>query len=204
MTTQVMVELVKKHHPQLSETEIVSLLNRAKNRFCEETDILKETDTSLTTTASTLGYTLPTGTLKVYDVYVDTDRAVRVVGRPKVGDGNGLSSGIYYYWIENGTIYICTGGASTAYVDAGLAIVVYRSYLDADITADGEAHTMELPSRYHEALVDWAIARGYKQPPVNTENAIFFDKNYKITLKEAIKNARSDKRDYGIIKPYDY
>jgi len=204
MTTQIMAELVKKHHPQMSETEIVSLLNRAKDRFCEETDILKGTDTSLTTIASTLGYALPTGTLKVYDVYVNAYRAVRVIGRPKIGDDNGLSSDIYYYWIENGYIYICTGGATTAYAAASLAIIIYRSYLDADITADGVAHTMVIPSRYHEALTDWAIARGYKQPPVNTENAIFFDKNYQMTLKEAIKYVRSDKKDYGIIKPYDY
>jgi len=133
--------------------------------------------------------------------------AVRVSGRPIVGDKEGLSSEVFYYWVERDYIYIVEGGSSTAYTAANLAVVIYRSCLDADITADGNAHTMIMPARFHEALVDWAIGRGYKKPPMDDEsrkNAIFFDKNFEMTLKRAKKYIRSDMRSGGFVVPCEY
>ena len=43
MTAKEMIELVQQHHPHMGETEIVKLLNRAKNDFCAKTEILKTT-----------------------------------------------------------------------------------------------------------------------------------------------------------------
>ena len=204
MTTQQMVELIKQHHPQMSETMIVSLLNRAKDNLCETTNILRDKDESITTTASTIEYSLPTGTLNVFEVYVDGDVAYRMIDRPEIGESDGLITDRYYWLVEHDNIYVFAGGGTTAYIPAGKTISIYRSYLDADITADGEAHDLEIPGRFHEALVDWAVGRGYKMPPVDRENAIFFDKNYERTLKEAKKYARSHRRTTGTIAQYDY
>ena len=207
MTTQQMVELIRQHHPDIGETEAIMLLNRAKDQLCERVDLLRDKDTSLTTTASTTEYTIPTGTLKVYEVYVGSDQAYRISGRPIIGEMEDLRSETYYYWVERDKIYIVEGGSSTAYTAASLTITIYRSYLDADITTDGVAHTMDMPSRFHEALVDWAIGRGYKRPPMDDErrkNAIFFDKNFEMTLKRAKKYIRSDMQDGGFVVPCDY
>ena len=204
LTTQQMIELVKQHHPQMSETMIVSLLNRAKDNLCETTDILRDKDESVTTTASTIEYSLPTGTLNIYEVYVDGDGAYRMIDRPEIGESDGLVAGRYYWRTERGYIYLFAGGDTTTYISAGKTVSIYRSYLDADITADGSSHALEMPARFREALVDWAVGRGYKMPPVDRENAIFFDKNYERTLKEAKKYARSHRRTTGTIAQYDY
>ena len=52
MTAKEMVELVQQHHPHLGETECIKLLNRVKDDFCEESEIYKKTDSSLTTVAN--------------------------------------------------------------------------------------------------------------------------------------------------------
>ena len=44
MTTKEMLELVKQHHTHLGETEVLKLLNRAKDNFCSRTEILNSYD----------------------------------------------------------------------------------------------------------------------------------------------------------------
>ena len=52
-----MIEMVKKHHPELSNAEIRIYLNKALDEFCEQTRILKGR-TSFTTAADTRYYRL--------------------------------------------------------------------------------------------------------------------------------------------------
>ena len=41
MKQQQMIEMVQKHHPEMTETEIRIYLNKALDEFCEQTKILK-------------------------------------------------------------------------------------------------------------------------------------------------------------------
>ena len=52
-----MIEMVKKHHPELSNVEIRMYLDKALDEFCEQTRILKGNST-FTTTADTRYYSL--------------------------------------------------------------------------------------------------------------------------------------------------
>ena len=85
MQLKEMIELVQQHHPHMRETEIVKLLNRAKDEFCEETEIYKKTST-MSTTADHRWYGLPSGLLKIEEVYVDDVRIGRLQGNPKIND----------------------------------------------------------------------------------------------------------------------
>ena len=86
MQLKEMIELVQQHHPHMKEFEIVKLLNRAKDSFCEETDIYKKTDATIDTVADTRWYTIPTGLLKIEDVYFDEVKIPRLQGNPKIND----------------------------------------------------------------------------------------------------------------------
>ena len=86
MTAKEMIELVQQHHPHMGETEIVKLLNRAKDDFCEETEIYKKTDTSITTTADTRWYAIPSGLTKIEEVYFNDVRIPRLQGNPIIND----------------------------------------------------------------------------------------------------------------------
>ena len=57
MKQQQMIEMVQKHHPEMTETEIRIYLNKALDEFCEQTKILKGQET-FTTTADTRYYKL--------------------------------------------------------------------------------------------------------------------------------------------------
>ena len=86
MTAKEMIELVQQHHPHLGESECVKLLNRVKDDFCEESEIYKKTDSSLTTVADQRWYTIPTGLLKIEEVYFDEVKIPRLQGNPKIND----------------------------------------------------------------------------------------------------------------------
>ena len=85
MTAKEMVELVQQHHPHMGESEAIKLLNRAKDEFCERTDIYKKTAT-MSTTADHRWYALPTGLLKIEEVYIDDVKIARLQGNPKIND----------------------------------------------------------------------------------------------------------------------
>ena len=81
-----MIELVQQHHPHMGETEIVKLLNRAKDDFCEETEIFKKTDTDIDTVADQRWYDIPTGLTKIEEVYFDDVKIPRLQGNPIIND----------------------------------------------------------------------------------------------------------------------
>ena len=86
MQLKEMIELIQMHHQHIGETEIVKLLNRVKDDFCEETQVFKKTDTSITTAANTRWYTIPSGLTKIEEVFVNDVRIPRLQGNPIIND----------------------------------------------------------------------------------------------------------------------
>lgn len=86
MKTKEMVELVQQHHPHMGETEIIKLLNRVKDDFCEETEIFKKTDATIDTVADQRWYDIPSGLTKIEEVYFDDVKIPRLQGNPIIND----------------------------------------------------------------------------------------------------------------------
>lgn len=90
MKLQQMIELVKKHHPELSSNEIIHLLNKASDEFCARTLVLDEA-TQFDTVIDQRFYGLKESILEIKSVDLqDADGNVkdikRLVGRPKYRD----------------------------------------------------------------------------------------------------------------------
>lgn len=92
MTLNEIIELVRQHHPQMGESEIRLLANRASDDFCAKTEILKDS-WSLggdvepdDTTANKRYYTLPSEVLTIREVYLDNVRIPRLIGKPIIDD----------------------------------------------------------------------------------------------------------------------
>ena len=86
MTTKEMIELVQQHHPHMGEVEIINNLNRAKDDFCEETNIYKKTDATIDTVVDTRWYSIPSDLLRIEEVYFDDVRISRLQGNPIIND----------------------------------------------------------------------------------------------------------------------
>lgn len=90
MKLQQMLELVKKHHPELGSNEIIHMLNKASDEFCARTLILDEA-TQFNTVANQRYYGLKESILEIKSVdMVDADGNTkeinRLMGRPKFRD----------------------------------------------------------------------------------------------------------------------
>ena len=82
--------MVKKHHPELGNVEIIEMLNQASDEFCQRTLILDEA-TQFTTVAGQRYYGLKDGILEIKSVDLrDEDgndvSIKRLQGRPKYRD----------------------------------------------------------------------------------------------------------------------
>mgnify|MGYP003111519990 CR=1 FL=1 len=86
MKLKEMIEKVQQHHPHLGETEIVKLLNRTKDIFCEDTGIYKKTDATIDTVADQRWYDIPSGLIKIEEVYFDDVKIPRLQGNPRIND----------------------------------------------------------------------------------------------------------------------
>jgi hypothetical protein len=98
MTTKEMIELVQQHHPHMGEVEVVKLLNRAKDDFCAETEIVKKKYTAVsgdyaddassetTTTANRMYYTISQFIIKIRDVWLNDVKISRLIGKPIIDD----------------------------------------------------------------------------------------------------------------------
>ena len=90
MKLQQMIELVRKHHPDLGTNEIVHLLNQASDEFCSRTLLLDEA-TQFNTVANQRYYGLKESILEIKSVdMVDDDgntvKINRLMGRPEYRD----------------------------------------------------------------------------------------------------------------------
>jgi hypothetical protein len=85
MKLKEMIETVQQHHPHMGEKEIVTLLNRAKDEFCEDTKIFKKTATDATE-IDKRWYTIPTGLIQLEEVYLNDVKIPRLQGNPIIND----------------------------------------------------------------------------------------------------------------------
>ena len=90
MKLQRMIDMVKKHHPELGNVEIVEMLNQASDEFCQRTLILDEA-TQFTTVANQRYYGLKDGILEIKSVDLQDEDGnhktiKRLQGRPKYRD----------------------------------------------------------------------------------------------------------------------
>jgi hypothetical protein len=92
MTLNEIIELVKQHHPHMGETEIRLLANRASDDFCAKTEMLKDSFSlgadvdADSTTANKRYYTLPSEILTIREVYLNSVRIPRLIGKPIIDD----------------------------------------------------------------------------------------------------------------------
>ena len=85
MTAKEMIELVQQHHPHMGETEIVKLLNRAKNDFCAKTEMIKDSYT-FNTVADQRYYDIDNRILKIKSVWLNSVKIPKIVGKPIIDD----------------------------------------------------------------------------------------------------------------------
>ena len=88
MTLKEMIEIVQQHHPTMGETEIVRQLNRANDDFCAQTEILKDSYTSVTV-ASQRYYTLDKKILKIQNIWLNDVEIPMLIGKPIIDDDTG-------------------------------------------------------------------------------------------------------------------
>ena len=85
MSIKEMIELVQQHHPSMGQTEIVKLLNRAKNDFCAKTEIVKDSYTGATV-ANQRYYGIDDRILKIKSIWLDDIKLPRLIGKPIIDD----------------------------------------------------------------------------------------------------------------------
>ena len=85
MNTKEMIELVHQHHPHMQETEVIKLLNRAKDDFCAKTEIVKDSYT-FNTVANQRYYDIDNRILKIKSVWLDSVKISKMIGKPIIDD----------------------------------------------------------------------------------------------------------------------
>jgi len=88
MKAKEMIELIQQHHPYMGESEAIKLLNRAKDDFCERTEIVKDTYTS-STVANQRYYTLDNSIIKIKSVWLNDVEIPKYTGKPIIDDDEG-------------------------------------------------------------------------------------------------------------------
>ena len=82
MTQQQLIETIKQHHPNLSDTQIRIHLNTAMKEFCRKTRVL-ETLYTFNTVAGKRYYNLDDAIVEVKRVDYDNYQIPRLVGQPE-------------------------------------------------------------------------------------------------------------------------
>lgn len=85
MTQQQLQELVRLHHPDMSESEVRIRLNNALKEFCRKTKVLKGAF-QFDTVVDTRSYGLDTKIIEVESVDYDGENIKRLSGRPNKRD----------------------------------------------------------------------------------------------------------------------
>lgn len=80
-----MMELIQQHHPHMGETEIIKLLNRAKDDFCAKTEMIKDSYT-FNTVADQRYYDIDNRILKIKSVWLNSVKIPKIVGKPIIDD----------------------------------------------------------------------------------------------------------------------
>ena len=82
-----MIEHIKEAHPEVSDQRIIKVLNQANKEFCSETRVSEASyAVSGNTVTDKTYYTLDDSIIKIYDVYIDGERAQRLKHKPDKED----------------------------------------------------------------------------------------------------------------------
>ena len=85
MKQKQLIELVKQHHPQLSDTQVRLYLNQAMKDFCRKTEVMR-TAYQFDTTADQRFYELPSDIISIEKVHVEDYEVPRIVNTPEKQD----------------------------------------------------------------------------------------------------------------------
>ena len=115
------------------------------------------------------------------------------------------------YWLERGGIAIGTGSETTATVtgpagDLNITIYVIKNgdtFVNSDSGGSGQIGYLEepdIPEEWHEALVNYAVSKGYEMSPSTIQPAGYFMQRYGETVMECkkYKAKLNDDSSYGI------
>ena len=89
MSKQEMIELVQQHHPYMGMKEIIRLLNRAKDNFCMESEVVEDTWT-VSTAVDQRHY--DSNILKIKKVTLNDVVIPRLTGNIPIDDTTGTES----------------------------------------------------------------------------------------------------------------
>ena len=77
--------------------------------------------------------------------------------------------------------------------------------LTTNLTNASDPALTEIPSQFHEVIVNKVVANGYKDPRnQQLDMATYFDAEYEKGIKQANKFSKSRYRRGGAIKAYDF
>ena len=77
--------------------------------------------------------------------------------------------------------------------------------LTTNLTNASDPALTEIPSQFHEVIVNKVVANGYKDPRnMNIEAAQYFDIEYEKGVKEGKKFSKSNYSDVGFIRQQDF
>ena len=86
-----MIELVQQHHPYMGMKEIIRLLNRAKDNFCMESEVVEDSWT-IQTDIDQRHYALDSNILKIKKVTLNDVVIPRLTGNIPIDDTTGTES----------------------------------------------------------------------------------------------------------------
>ena len=202
MTLQQLFESLVQHDPTLSFTEATLMLNNTLRNFVNRSRLLESFDTSITTTASTDGYTIPSGMFMVRHVKVGDDDAIRLIGNYTIGDNAGNHQK-YFWQVEDGNIRITYDDGNFSYPDASLSVTVVGYIYDTAMSSISDSPS--IPGEYHEALLYDVLSKLYMRPHIKDINtSAVYAGEYKKQLSDAKRYARSRKHTLGAPAPVYY
>lgn len=110
--------------------------------------------------------------------------------------------------VEKGTNVVTKDGYKTDWSSISEAkdLRIYAISRDADLVINSTTSTWnQIPSQFHEVIVNKVIAGGYKDPRnMELKLAQYFDQEYMIGVKDAKKYSKSNYQATGTIKQQDF
>lgn len=110
--------------------------------------------------------------------------------------------------VEKATNAVTKDGYTSDYesVTEAKGLKIRGAFLDTDLSNNAMTGSYSnIPSRFHEYIVNKVIASGYKDPRhMDFDVAQYFDNQYEKGVKKAKRFTRSNYQTTGIIKQQDF
>lgn len=184
-----------------SQSEIFSYFWAGEMELVQETFCIQATDTSITSTAGTRAYSLPTNTLGIARAEFDGERIfpnqfidddVLTGNRPDEG-ATGTPEN---YQVFGDSIYLRPVPSTSS-----LTLKLYLYKLPTDPNSSG---TLDVPSRYHLALADYAlycILTKDKNPGMAAAHLTLWQNHKRLAMQTEKLRRGSD--SFQVVKDYE-